>query len=219
MTLLRILALAGLILALGACATTKQARNVETSGFLADYSKLREGEGGEALLVYISPDFDASQYDKVILEPVTLWSVGTQLKKVPYEDQQRLGTNLYEALKTEISKTHEIVQEPGPGTLRIRLALTEAGKSRAALNLITTVMPYSLALSQVKKLVTGTHSFAGSASGEVEVLDTQSGQVLMAGVDRRVGGKTLRGAASTWDDVQRSFDEWAKKIGARLRGE
>ncbi len=111
------------------------------------------------------------------------------------------------------------MQEPGPGTLRIRPALTEARKSRAVLNLVSTVFPYGRVFSEARNLVTGTHSFAGAASGEVEILDAQSGQVLIAAVDRRVGGKTLRGATSTWDDVRRSFDEWAKKIGARLRGE
>jgi hypothetical protein len=36
------------------CVSTHRARSVETSGFLGDYSNLREGEGEEALLVYVN---------------------------------------------------------------------------------------------------------------------------------------------------------------------
>ena len=37
------------------CALTRQTRSVEKSGFLGDYSDLREGGSGEAQLVYIKP--------------------------------------------------------------------------------------------------------------------------------------------------------------------
>ena len=36
---------------LASCATTRQTRSVETSGFLGDYSMLRGGKGEEAQLV------------------------------------------------------------------------------------------------------------------------------------------------------------------------
>jgi len=52
-----------------ACASTKQARNVEPSGFLGDYSKLQEGGKDEALLVYRNPHANISRFNKIIIEP------------------------------------------------------------------------------------------------------------------------------------------------------
>jgi hypothetical protein len=48
------------------CAQTKQARKVETSGFLGDYSMLAEGKEGEALLIYLNPNAKWASYDKVL---------------------------------------------------------------------------------------------------------------------------------------------------------
>lgn len=217
MKVIKVLTVVTLAIVMGACATTQKARNVETSGFLDDYSSLSP-EGGGAL-VYRSPTLRASDYGNVILEPVTLWTEGSQLADVSYEDQQALGHALYEALKSEISKTHTIVDKPDGRTLRIRPALTEAKKSIAALNMVTTIMPVGLVISHGKKLATGTHSFAGAASGEVEVLDADTGEVVLAAVSRRVGGKTLRGSASTWGDVESSFEVWAKNLAAMLNAE
>ena len=63
---------------LTSCATTRQTRSVETSGFLRDYSQLREGEGEEAQLVYVDPTGQWSSYDAVMIDSVTIWqSEGT----------------------------------------------------------------------------------------------------------------------------------------------
>ncbi len=47
-----------LALFLAGCATTTQTRSVEKSGFLGDYSMLEEGEGDEALLLYVDEGAD-----------------------------------------------------------------------------------------------------------------------------------------------------------------
>lgn len=40
------------------CGATKQAREVQPSGFLGSYSSLRKGNGDEPLLVYANPAAD-----------------------------------------------------------------------------------------------------------------------------------------------------------------
>ena len=59
---------------LAGCATTHQTRSVESSGFLKDYSMLREGQGDEALMVYINPETDFSAYEGVIIDSITIWT-------------------------------------------------------------------------------------------------------------------------------------------------
>lgn len=65
------------------CGTTDQARKVDTSGFLGDYSQLQPGKSGEALLVYRNPGADFSKYDKVLVDPVAVWrGSGSDLEDV-----------------------------------------------------------------------------------------------------------------------------------------
>ena len=198
------------------CAT-QQARDVETSGFLSDYSLLKAGGADEALLVYRKPNLSLRPYDKAILEPVTAWRTqDSQLADVSEEDLQELVSLLYAEVEPVLGKHFELVDEPGPGTLRFRLALTEAGESSVPLDLVSTIIPIGRVLSTAKMLATGTHGFVGSASVEAEVTDAQTGEVLAAAVDRRVGGKSLSGVTSSWDDVRQSFEVWAERLGERL---
>src|SRR5207249_10569990 len=56
----------------------------EVSGFLDDYSLLRAGAPGEVALVSRNPKADWASYDKVLLEPITLWRSGRKsLDAVP----------------------------------------------------------------------------------------------------------------------------------------
>ncbi len=216
----RIVMIASLVLALGACATTKQARKVETSGFLADYSMLKKGRKGEALLIYKSPDADLSSYRKIMLDPVTIWKAeDSELNNIPEEDLQRLADYLHAKVLAELGKDWEMVDQLGPGVLRIRSALTEAGKSFAPLNTVSTIVPFTRAFSELKNLATGSHTFVGAASVEAEITDGDTGSLLFAAVDRRVGGKTVSGSTKSWSDVEEAFDYWAQRLAQRLREE
>jgi hypothetical protein len=56
----------------------------------------------------------------------------------------------------------------------------------------------------------------GQASGEVEVTDALSNRVLAAGVDRRVGQRSIQGVFDAWDDVDEAWKYWAEQLRARL---
>ena len=200
------------------CAASQQAGNVETRGFLNDYSKLKPGGSDEAALIYRNPNVDWKKYDKFMIDPVKIWDMGNEsLKEVPKKDRDRLAlilkVRVIEALKNEgLSR----VKKPGPGVMRIRSAITEAEESKPVLDSLTTVVPQARLLSGAKNLAFGTNSFVGSASVEAEITDSQTGEVLVAGVDRRAGGKTLEGSLSSWDDVEQSFRFWADRFAWRL---
>jgi hypothetical protein len=207
-------------LILAACPTTRQAGSVEKSGFLGDYSILKEGKDGRALLYYRNPDTDFTKYDKILLDPITLWRPpDTDLAKLDEDDAQRLGLLLYRKVKSELIKDYEFVDEPGPGVLRLRLAITEASDANAPLNLVTTIVPPFLVLSGVKALATGTGAFMGAASLEGEITDSVTNELLIAAVDRRVGVKNISNAWRTWDEVEDAYDYWARRIRERLAEE
>lgn len=74
------------------CAQTEQAKKVETSGFIRDYSLLRPGGEGEALLVYKNPQADFSGYRTVYVEPVIV--LLSKQSSIPQEELDKLGGDL-----------------------------------------------------------------------------------------------------------------------------
>ncbi|GAX59615.1 hypothetical protein SCALIN_C04_0103 [Candidatus Scalindua japonica] len=198
------------------CAQTHHNRKAaDQSGFLGDYSMLQEGGEGEGQLVYINPDADFTAYDKVIVDPVL--TMCSKDSKAPREELYNLANHLHYKVVAKLDEDYEIVETPGPGVMRISAALTEAKKSKAGLNTITTIVPQARLMSGLKKLATGTNSFVGGASVECKITDSNTGERLAAGVDRRAGGKTLKGSTKAWDDVEQAFQYWADKLAQRLR--
>ena len=182
-----------------------QAQISASTGFLGDYSMLRKGEDDEALLVYRNPNVDWKSYDKVKLDPVTIWRGGdSPLKDVPDEELQALANELGSQLNTALKKDYQMVNQAGPGVLHIQIAITEASKSNPAGDILTTIHPATRITSAGKKLATGTESFVGKASVEGKITDAQSGTLLLAAVDRRGGGKYFWKGINKWKDVNKA---------------
>ena len=207
---------------LSGCAATKQARDVDQSGFLGDiYPKLHEGKEGEALLVYKPEHIDharAAQYTKILLDPVTIWrGEESKLKGLSQEELQHLADHFYSLLYVTLKEDYEMVQEPGPNTIRIQVAITKAEESMVVLDVVSTIVPQARALSTIKGLATGKPAFVGEASIEAKLSDAQTGKLLVAVVDRRVGGKKLEAELfDSWGDVNEILDYWAKLARFRL---
>jgi hypothetical protein len=208
-------------LALAACSaqTTRQAPAVKASGFLGDYSRLQPGGPGRALLVYRAPDTNLAAYDKVLLDPVTVWRAPGTSDAVSRADLQRLADLLYGTLLSRLRTYYVIVQSPAPKTLRIRAALTEATPSSTTMDVMSQLGPISGTAGEVKEMATGTPAWVGAASAEIQLLDAETGKELFAAADRRVGEKTLTGSSNPWDDVTATFVLWANAVIDRLQAE
>lgn len=213
-------------LVLGACAgqspvgePTTQVSEVEPSGFLQDYSLLKPGAEDQASLAYWNPTADFNAYDKVMIDPVTIWlGSGSRLKDAEPAERQQLANEFHAALVKELEKDFTVVTDAGPGTMRVRVALTDAQASSPALDTISTYIPQARLLQSVVTMGSDTAGFVGEASAEGEVRDTQSGVLLAAGVDRRAGTKSLGDSTfDSWDDARRAFDAWAKQFSANLK--
>ncbi len=215
-----------LLLGATGCASTQEAKSVEKSGFLGDYSMLKEGErsafaqGAEntALWVYKNPNVDWRKYKKIWLDPVTIWmsQKDSQLKDVSVEDRQRLAALLWSKLDEQLRKDYEMTSQGGPGVIHIQAAITEAGESNAALDTVTSIIPQTRLLSGMKSMATGVSGFTGSASAEMKVTDGETGTLLLAAVDRRGGTKSLSGVTNSWNDVEEAYRYWAEKTRYRL---
>ena len=211
-----------LMIGLSGCASTQQSRSVDQSGFLGDYSILKEGESDEALLIYKNPQANWKKYDKVLLAPVTIW-VGkdSQLADVSPEDRQRMADLFYAKLHEALKSDYEMVKAPAPGVMEIHAALTEAETSNPVLDTVSSIIPQLRLLTGAKGVVTGVSGFTGSASVEMKVTDASDKTLLAAAVNRRGGTKSLSGVTNSWNDVEEAFRYWAEKVRWRaclLRG-
>ena len=216
---LRRLALMGWILIMVAeiagCAQTEQAKKVETSGFLGDYSILQPGKEGEALLVYTNPQADFSRYRAVYVDPAVV--LLSKQSDVPREELNRLANDFRSKVIWKLKEDFLVVPKLIPGALRIELALTEAEPSDVGMDIVSTIIPPAGMVSGAQGLAKGTRAFVGRASVEAKLTDGDTGTLLMAAADRREGGRTLDGSMNSWDDVQQAFEYWADKLSQRLR--
>jgi hypothetical protein len=170
------------------------------------------------LLLYRNPNADFSAYDKVILERAKVWySEGAPRPQGSIMELSRLADLFTTEVDLKLREDYEMAYEPGPGVMRIRLALTEAQESVVVIDLAPGAIPHSPLIAAGPGLATGTQDFVGKAGVEGEITDAQTGEVLVAAVDRREGGKSARSLLYSWSDMEDSFKFWANRLAERLR--
>ncbi len=189
------------------------------TGFLGnDYSLLTppaEGTDQKAMLRYVNPNANWSSYNKVMIAPVTYWA--NDDSKLSAADQQALCDYMYTVLQKDLGKTFVIVNEPGPGVIKVSAALTDATSAVPVLRSISVVVPQARAVSLIKMVATGTYAFVGSAQGAVKLNDSVTGQLLAAAVDKRVGGTAVTNVTVwQWGDAEHAMDYWGNLIDQRL---
>ena len=186
------------------------------TAFMGPYaSKLAPGPAGGAALIWVYPDAKWINYRKMMLMPVEFWAAADS--KVPTADQQVLTQYFYNALKTNLEQNYTLVDQPGPGVLKLRVALMDATSSVPGLRTVSVVVPQARILNAAQSLATDSYAFVGSAEAEMIITDAQTGDVLAEAVDQRSGGMGIKGAASfQWGDAKNAMDYWAERISARL---
>ncbi len=189
------------------------------SGFLgSDYSLMKppaEGSGQKAMLVYTDMNANFTSYSKIMIAPVTYWAADDS--KVSAADQQTLCNYAFNTFTTDLGKNFTVVDQPGPGVLKLSIALTDATAATPGLRSISVVIPQARVLSAIKMAGTGTYAFVGSAQGAAKLNDSVSGQLLAAWADKRVGGTSITNVdVFQWGDAENAINYWAKGLDERL---
>src|SRR5947199_117552 len=204
---------------LAACTTTQQAAVVQSDikcGFLGPAcGQLTPGQERQIALRYVNPAAKWTQYTKIMIQPVTFW--GDESSKVSAEDQQRMVNFLYTALDQELAKQFRVVDQDGPDVMKLQVALIHFAAANPGLRPMRMVVPKARLLSTVKKGATGSYPFVGGAQAGFKLTDSVTGEILVAGVDRRIGGGNVSTAAQwEWGDAENVMKEWAKLAVERL---
>jgi hypothetical protein len=179
----------GLLLLLG-CATGSG-----DSGFLGDYSALQPGARGGARLVYLDAGVDFSGYERVIVEPVVVWkSDEARFAGVPAAQREALAREFEAELERALGEEFQVVEAPGPGTLRVRNALTAAIAGSGASD------PRQLQYVEV----------------ELELLDAVTNERLAAAVDSKGSNPSRPHEPPHVVEAGAAFRDWAERLAVRL---
>ena len=210
-----------MLLVVTGCATTQQVAVKDQPaicGFLGDAcDQLRPGDTakGEAGLRYVNPKAQFTQYNKVIVDVVGFF--GSDAAKVPPKDQQALTDYFYKSLTEQFAKKFQVVDQAGPGALRVQAAILDAEAATPGARSISMAIPQARALAAGTSLVTGSYPFAGGTQAAVKFVDSVTGKVVGAVVDRQAGGGSVEAAAQwQWGDAENAIKSWSERLANGL---
>ncbi|MGE0260412.1 MAG: DUF3313 domain-containing protein [Alphaproteobacteria bacterium] len=188
--------------------------------FLPQPALLRPGGAGQPVLVYRNPGAAWQNYNRVMLDRVSVMAgPESQLRSVS-ENYRRGVANYFNGIAYNALSTRcTMVSRPGPGTMRIRIALVDAKTPNKLINTAATYTPYASTAYSVASRVfnKGVGYFAGNATAQAYAVDAQKGTLLWQAVDKR-GGTTALVADTTddWRDVRKIFETWGQQMAERL---
>jgi len=172
-----------------------EAKELKPSGFFENYSGFEESTESKGLYVKRNPNRSIGEYSKFLLEPITVYMA--PVRGISKINPKRMGVNakklaeLTEHFENEItrvlSENYTVVNEPGEGVLRLRLAVTDVKTNIRLLN--------------IHSYTSFTGVGLGSASMEGEATDSVTGEQILAVVDSRKGSTMPKLKGQKVDDI------------------
>ena len=196
---------AAALMLLTGCASKQM--HLTRTGFLSNYSDLKEDKELDGMMVYRNPKVNIKErYSKVLIAPVQ-FKLDPKVKshQVDFDNQVKLATFFNSKLREGLTKNYEITDTPGPDVLLLRTAITDILPSKVYLNLhwSTTLIGGGI----------------GGASLEAELVDSLTGEQIMAFVDVRKGKtflqepqhliKNYKSGLSKWGHTKEVMGVWA----------
>jgi len=191
------------------------ARELETkdfSGWMNDYDSLAFNEERNAFLFF--NEDKRGTYSKVILEEVVIYSEKGEAGGQIAEESTKY---LSEGLANLLASKGLAASDPGPGILRLKLAITAVEKSKEDLKIYNFV-PVA-AVFRGAQAATGNVSTYIDAMFEAEMVDSVSGERVAAIVAKGIEETEKRsGDDLTFDDVKPTLDKWLAQYSETLDG-
>ncbi|RDS89847.1 DUF3313 domain-containing protein [Pseudomonas fluorescens] len=199
-------------IAMAGCAS-KVTQPDEYSGFLSDYSQLKEAKSpsGVEVMRWVDPQLDLSRYNAAYIEPTQFYPKPQATTKIPDSTLNGINTYFNQALKRELGKSLPLANGPGPGVMVVRAAITAVSSKTEGLKPYEFV-PVALVAAAVST-GTGIRDQETTLGTEAQFLDGASGKVL-AQVVRKGTGKPLSNDSQVMkaDDVKGVIDGWASDL-------
>jgi hypothetical protein len=182
----------------------------EYSGFLKDYSQLKEAKSpsGAEVMRWMDPKLDINKYTSAYIEPSQLYPKPQPTAKIPQQTLNGITSYYDQALKREIGKSLPLATGPGPGVVVVRPAITAVSSKTEGLHAYE-VIPIALVAAAVST-ASGIRDQETTLATEAVFLDGGSNGVV-AQVVRKGTGTPLENSSQVMkaDDVKKVIDGWA----------
>ncbi|BBP71068.1 hypothetical protein PHLH6_30720 [Pseudomonas sp. Seg1] len=185
----------------------------EYSGFLKDYSQLKEAKSpsGAEVMRWIDPKVDINKFTSVYIEPTQLYPKPQPTTKIPQQTLNGITSYYDQALKREIGKSLPLAAGPGPGVIVVRAAITAVSSKTEGLKPYE-VIPIALVAAAVST-ASGIRDQETTLATEAVFLDGGNNKVV-AQVVRKGTGKPLENDSQVMkaNDVKGVIDGWASDL-------
>lgn len=202
-------AAASLVLAafLVGCGSTAEEEK-KYSGFLSNYDNLVEVPTGDDDLFktsWVGDGLSSGKYSALMIDPIVYFPAPMTSEKVTSDVLSEVLSYTNSSIRQSAENTGKLVDKPGPGVARLRLAITGASIDDTGL----TALQY-LPIAFVASAATGNlDNLAAHLTVEAEVIDSVSGELLsttvLVGVGKEVEDEE---AVLTFDMVQPVIEKW-----------
>ncbi|WP_158224654.1 DUF3313 domain-containing protein [Agaribacterium haliotis] len=216
-----------LLCLLFACANTPDSEH--DSSFLGDALLFKPSADGIEEL-YVAPGFtkqQLAQVDSFIVDPVMIWYADDSDYKGIFPDELKAISDFTRnSLITELSKNYKIVEQPGPGVLRIRAAITQMKRYQPmkAINYIPIgalfygVKEVSGANAPSREKIEKKNSYIISATLAGGLYNSETGELLAAykGLQKTKNTHQQAQQGATWGQVKSAIEGWAKQFKLKV---
>ncbi len=206
----------------------RQAHNAQQSQMFTKFDDFRPGPDSGVDLVWAPREIkDIKQlnttlasYDNIMFDQIWLvFDDKSRYGGLSHEQVDEVSKYLVDNLKQKASTHYKLVDEPAEKTIRVSIALTNIETPNPILAVTSTLLPVGLGISSVSKVVTGEFTNVGSATIELMFSDANTGEPILAVIDRHAGSKDLSTMIDSTDDAKDAINWWVERLGSTLRGE
>jgi F420-dependent methylenetetrahydromethanopterin dehydrogenase len=177
------------------------AKNVAVNNYdlIADTTGLKVDEGQKPGVVLVRPGAPGlEEYDRFIIDPVQIIYTDHRMKELSTQQVARMQQYLQDAvIKQLIEGGYEVGTKSTTGTMRITFTISGLRAPSAAANVSVALVPIAVSVGEV--------------TIEAVFREAVSNRIDGVAVSQSRGSRMLNASPwSTWADVERTFDNWAK---------
>jgi len=202
-------------LLLSGCASNTNP-TLHNSGFLDDYSSLKQSPYDTGTHLYIAEDVDLSSYEYVMVKPVKIMANNEQIK-AKRGLLKEMSEYMTQKVRTKISKNpnYTLVTKPQPNTLKVEFALTAVSVAYSERE-VYEYIPVALVITEASR-ASGLSKKDARVLVELRVSDANTGKILGRAISSQKGEKvTLKEDELTLEVLKPALDRYAQRINERL---
>lgn len=212
----RILMLVAAGAALGACTSPDPVKyqELDSSAYLRPNP---DSNGGRIPYAY-KTQTDWRAYDKVILDPVTIYNgADAQFSGISEQDKRELASYMRKTFGDSLSTRFALVQAPGARTLRIHLTMTGAARNRTFLGTASRFDIGGGTMNGIQAIRGREGVLTGSILYAVEIYDARTGKLLQSDVVKEYPGVyNLSSTSGALSAARKGIDKGAAALVEQL---